>query len=396
MDNLALWYNLYYKEDVMSKDSLSNKINKLSEALEELKKAKMSFKAGQNLSSPSAPKAPTIKTAPSAQKAPSLKETLSQTSTKDPVKVAEQLKDPGLVKETVKLSKNGQWSLEKKKPSFNPREARLEDGAEMRDGWTTGESEHSRQNMPRMEGSARQRAISKLTGSTKYRRNPETNALEFLMHRGMSQKELDANHRDGSTRYLESDKNGWTPKINVAHDFGVHGHEGGKNGHVVSAWIPESQLHSSMRQYGGKSTADQNLVSSEDEWIVDHSKPFSHHGVVPANKDLIKEELEVAPEGSPNRESYLDEFEKKEKPFHGYNSKKHSREGGLSESYRKKYNRETGSNLQKPVTSKEAKKSDKKAGRRKSFCARMSGVKGPTSKDGKLTRKGAALKRWDC
>jgi hypothetical protein len=26
----------------------------------------------------------------------------------------------------------------------------------------------------------------------------------------------------------------------------------------------------------------------------------------------------------------------------------------------------------------------------------MSGVKGPTSKNGKLTRKGAALKRWRC
>jgi hypothetical protein len=26
----------------------------------------------------------------------------------------------------------------------------------------------------------------------------------------------------------------------------------------------------------------------------------------------------------------------------------------------------------------------------------MSGVKGPTSKNGKLTRKGLALKRWDC
>ena len=40
--------------------------------------------------------------------------------------------------------------------------------------------------------------------------------------------------------------------------------------------------------------------------------------------------------------------------------------------------------------------STKAAARRKSFCARMSGVKGPTSKDGKPTRKGLALKKWDC
>ena len=60
---------------------------------------------------------------------------------------------------------------------------------------------------------------------------------------------------------------------------------------------------------------------------------------------------------------------------------------------RKRYNKKTGSNLQAPAPNPKTKK-DK--GRKKSFCARMSGVKGPTSKGGKLTRKGAALKRWKC
>lgn len=85
----------------------------------------------------------------------------------------------------------------------------------------------------------------------------------------------------------------------------------------------------------------------------------------------------------------------KSKPFHGYNPKKHSRTGGLSDAYREKYNREHGSKLKRPVTGK-VKPGSKAAGRRKSFCARMSGVPGPTSKDGKLTPKGAALKRWKC
>jgi hypothetical protein len=89
-------------------------------------------------------------------------------------------------------------------------------------------------------------------------------------------------------------------------------------------------------------------------------------------------------------------LKKKEKPFHGYNKEKHSTEGGLSKKGREKINREEGSNLKAPVSAEAAKKSPKKAKRRKSFCARMSGVKGPTSKEGKLTRKGAALKRWDC
>ena len=70
--------------------------------------------------------------------------------------------------------------------------------------------------------------------------------------------------------------------------------------------------------------------------------------------------------------------------------------GGLTAKGRAKYNNATGSNLKAPVSKKSAEKSPKAAARRKSFCARMSGVKGPTSKDGKLTRKGLALKKWDC
>lgn len=71
-----------------------------------------------------------------------------------------------------------------------------------------------------------------------------------------------------------------------------------------------------------------------------------------------------------------------------------SRGAGLTAKGRAKYNRATGSNLKAPVT--EANPSGKRAARKKSFCARMKGVPGPTSKDGKLTRKGAALKRWRC
>lgn len=53
-----------------------------------------------------------------------------------------------------------------------------------------------------------------------------------------------------------------------------------------------------------------------------------------------------------------------------------------------------GSKLQTAVTEKNPK--GKRAARRRSFCARMSGMPGPTSKNGKLTRKGASLKRWRC
>lgn len=89
---------------------------------------------------------------------------------------------------------------------------------------------------------------------------------------------------------------------------------------------------------------------------------------------------------------------KKSKPFHGYNKNRHSRKGGLSAKGRAHFKRKEGANLKPPVTTKPSKlkPGSKRAKRRKSFCARMSGAKGPTSKGGKLTPKGAALKRWNC
>jgi hypothetical protein len=70
-----------------------------------------------------------------------------------------------------------------------------------------------------------------------------------------------------------------------------------------------------------------------------------------------------------------------------------SQGAGMTAKGRAAYNKANGSNLKAPAPNPKTKK-DK--GRRKSFCARMSGVPGPTSKEGKLTRKGAALKRWAC
>ena len=66
-----------------------------------------------------------------------------------------------------------------------------------------------------------------------------------------------------------------------------------------------------------------------------------------------------------------------------------SRSGGLTKAGREKYNRETGSNLKAPQP--------EGGPRKRSFCARMSGVKGPM-KDEKVrpTRKALALRKWKC
>ena len=72
-----------------------------------------------------------------------------------------------------------------------------------------------------------------------------------------------------------------------------------------------------------------------------------------------------------------------------------SKTGGLNEAGRKYFKRTTGANLKRPVTGK-VKPGSKAAGRRASFCARMSGVKGPMEKNGKPTRKALALRKWKC
>ena len=66
-----------------------------------------------------------------------------------------------------------------------------------------------------------------------------------------------------------------------------------------------------------------------------------------------------------------------------------SKTGGLNEKGRKSYERENpGSDLKAPQP--------KGGPRKRSFCARMGGVKGPMMKDGKPTRKKLALDKWKC
>lgn len=77
-----------------------------------------------------------------------------------------------------------------------------------------------------------------------------------------------------------------------------------------------------------------------------------------------------------------------------------NKNGGLNAKGVASYRRENpGSKLQMAVTTKPSKlkPGSKSAKRRKSFCARMSGVEGPMKKpNGKPTRKALALKKWNC
>ena len=66
-----------------------------------------------------------------------------------------------------------------------------------------------------------------------------------------------------------------------------------------------------------------------------------------------------------------------------------SRTGGLTAAGRKKYNAATGSNLKAPQP--------QGGPRKRSFCARMSGVIGAMKKpNGEPSRKALALRKWKC
>ena len=74
----------------------------------------------------------------------------------------------------------------------------------------------------------------------------------------------------------------------------------------------------------------------------------------------------------------------------GRGEKLSTKEGaGLTAKGRAKYNAATGSNLKAPQP--------EGGPRKKSFCARMSGMPGPMKDEkGRPTRKAASLKRWKC
>lgn len=72
-------------------------------------------------------------------------------------------------------------------------------------------------------------------------------------------------------------------------------------------------------------------------------------------------------------------------------------EGGLNERGRASY---TEGNLKPPVSAKAAKKSPAKAKRRRSFCARMKGMKNKLTsaktRNDPNSRINKALRKWDC
>lgn len=147
-----------------------------------------------------------------------------------------------------------------------------------------------------------------------------------------------------------------------------------------------------------KKAMDINSNMNRDSDMKDNFSP-KYGGSSEAKMDKKPKEPKEAKQ---SKATMGEDIEKKD----GVNlkSKHKSKKGGLTEAGRKKYNKETGGNLKKPVTEKNP--TGKKKKRKKSFCARMKGNEGPLYErkdkngDGKKekvpTRKKKALDRWNC
>jgi hypothetical protein len=117
------------------------------------------------------------------------------------------------------------------------------------------------------------------------------------------------------------------------------------------------------------------------------------HGYLQGHIETIKELLDWE-----NRKEELDEeYEWLEESAAWKRKEGKNPTGGLNAKGIASYRRENpGSKLKMAVTGK-VKPGSKAAKRRKSFCARMSGMKGPMKKpNGEPTRKALALRKWKC
>ena len=120
------------------------------------------------------------------------------------------------------------------------------------------------------------------------------------------------------------------------------------------------------------------------------------------HKEKDSEIKEILSEAANPAQQAAIAIHKKEEMDEGENWSKHNnkRVGGMSKKSVKSYRRShPGSKIQTAVTTKPSKlkKGSKAATRRKSFCARMGGNKGPMKKpNGKPTPKALALRRWNC
>jgi hypothetical protein len=176
----------------------------------------------------------------------------------------------------------------------------------------------------------------------------------------------------------------------------------GSKGAPTADALKASQTNESLK--GGQKKLDKNhngVLDGQDFAIIRNKKTKNEE--VEEQFDMIEqviEELALA-EGLDSEFVWetLEFVTDEELLEYAIDKKGHkSSTGGLTQKGRDSYNSK-GAHLKAPVTTSPSKlkKGSKAANRRKSFCARMSGVDGPMKKpNGEPSRKALALRKWNC
>ena len=215
----------------------------------------------------------------------------------------------------------------------------------------------------------------------------------------------------------EKDSNGYTRCWPGKH---AEGTKKGKNGGQVRNCVPNESIEQDVDESNVFTNARMNAIKAGKDTFNVGGKTYKVTGDTSDEREATYESLsldeqfdmiehmveQLAEAHGVDAEQIWEEFESvdddelldESAAWHrkaGKNPK-----GGLNRKGVMSYRREhPGSHLQMAVTTKPSKlkPGSKAAKRRKSFCARMSGVKGPMKKpNGKPTRKALALRKWNC
>jgi hypothetical protein len=186
----------------------------------------------------------------------------------------------------------------------------------------------------------------------------------------------------------------WAKRNRIKHGSGEHMRRPGEKGRPTEANMKASHT---KEEYTGAEKVSSNSVDPSSRFIGTDQLTKVFKEATPGQSQTLKTIKRVVKETSEIYECNGNCTCGKEmkEDAKGYKNPT----GGLTQKGRDHFNRETGSHLKAPVTTppSKLKKGSKAANRRKSFCARMSGVEGPMKKpNGEPTRKALALRKWNC
>jgi len=125
--------------------------------------------------------------------------------------------------------------------------------------WQSGAPGAKRENVPAMEANRLERAKANLARHAQVRQGE--NGSEYLLHRGMSPEEHAASVKGENVDH--SVLSSWTPKLDTAEKLANN-----YAGHLVSAWVPGSHIHSYLPQAGELDYRGESEHLKEHEVVV--------------------------------------------------------------------------------------------------------------------------------